>query len=223
MQYKKIITIGLNVILGIFLVIGIIVGISLLPIKNNFKILTVMSGSMEPKIKTGELIIVSPKADYNIGEIISFKVRGSDNKETTITHRIFEKNIIRDQATYVTKGDANNTPDNNKIAKDQIIGRFIFGVKYVGYLIAYVKTPLGLIIIIVIPATIIIYEEAKKIKTEVKSIIGKHRAKKSNAKKTDSKKSSKNSDNSETTKLKTTNYKLVKGGGKHDHKVNKDN
>lgn len=189
MQYKKIAAICLNVVLGIFFVIGVFVVISMLPIKNNFKILTVMSGSMEPKIKTGEMIVVKPKADYNIGEVISFKVLGSDKKEVTITHRISDKKVVDGKATYVTKGDANDASDGNQVTKGQIIGRFLFGLKYTGYFIAYVKTLPGLIMIIVIPATIIIYEEVNKIKKEAKAVLEKRRAKKPATKKTSNSKS----------------------------------
>lgn len=207
-----------NIFLVILLIIGFVVAFSLIPIKNNYKILSVMSGSMEPAIKTGELIVIKPANSYDVGNIVTYQNKGANGEKSTTTHRITEKKMENGEELFRAKGDANNTIDAGWIKNSDIIGRYRFGVKYFGYLIRYIKTLPGLILIIIIPATIIILEEVKKIHRESKEIISKRRAKKKDAKKI-----SKNSDISKTTELKTTNYKLAKGGGNRVAKDKKNN
>ena len=126
-------------------------------------LLVVKSGSMEPTIKTGSLIIDKAEPSYKIGDIITFK--NPTNLAETITHRIDD---IKSQS-LVTKGDANNAPDADEIDQAQIIGKVIFKIPYFGYVVAFARTTPGLIILIIIPATIIIYEEINKIKKEIKA------------------------------------------------------
>jgi len=171
---KKVLKILENIIFSFLILIALLIVVSLLPIKNNYKIYVVMSGSMEPKIKTGSLIFSQPVNDYQVDDIITFKSENSNTKDTT-THRIIEKNVENDEVEYTTKGDANNSNDQETVNKEQIVGKYVWGVPFLGYLIGYIQTLPGLILIVVIPATIIIYEEARKIKVEGKNIIEKRK------------------------------------------------
>jgi len=135
------------------------------PIPGNYKIFTVMSGSMEPTIKTGSLVIVKPQQGYKAGEIITFK--NPRDLQNTITHRLVEV-LKEDGVTYgVTKGDANKSADAQRITENLIIGRVKFVVPYLGYPISFARTLAGLIIFVIVPATIIIYDEILKIKNEL--------------------------------------------------------
>jgi signal peptidase I len=169
-KINKILVIAGNVILFLILIVGIMIGYTLLPIKDNYKILVVTSGSMEPDIKTGSLAVIKPSNEYSVGDIISFSRANSSEKKDLTTHRITE--IVEDEGEiyYRTKGDANEAEDRNLISKDQIVGRYYFSIALLGYLIKYLKTLPGLVLIIIIPATIIIYEEIKKIRQEAKKI-----------------------------------------------------
>lgn len=175
---RKTISVILNVILYLFIIIGLLTAFTLLPIKNNYQILAVMSGSMEPAIKTGSLIVIKPVAEYNIGDVIAFRDTNSKNGKEVITHRIFNKTENNGSAEIITKGDANNVIDASSVKQDAILGKYVANVPYLGYLIGYIKTLPGLILIVVIPATIIIYEESRKVHREAKLILKKRRAKK---------------------------------------------
>lgn len=215
---KKILTIVANIIMVILIMVGFVVAFSLLPIKNNFKLLSVMSGSMEPTIKTGELIFIKPSNTYQIGDIITFNNQGADGKKSTTTHRIIEKKEDNGEQLYQTKGDANNAVDIGWTKESDVVGKCRFGIKYLGYLMGYLKTLPGLIIIIVIPATVIIYEEVKKIRREAKEILERRRAKKK-----ETQKLSKKSTDPKANKLTAKNYKLEKRGGSRAKKVKADN
>ncbi|MCX6806876.1 MAG: signal peptidase I [Candidatus Berkelbacteria bacterium] len=130
------------------------------------KLLVVKSGSMEPTIKTGSMVITESQADYTIDDIVTFKNR--EKPEETTTHRIVNEEYQGNLKLFITEGDANGSPDSNKVLPDQIVGKVIFKIPYFGYAVAFSRTLPGLIILIVIPATIIIYDEINKIKDEIK-------------------------------------------------------
>jgi len=166
-----------NAIFVFLILVGLIIAASLLPIKNNFKIYAVMSGSMESTISTGSAVIVKPQLMYQKGDVITFLPINAKSKKESITHRI-ESVIDENGLIYFrTKGDANENVDEQPIPSDRVIGKVLFSIAIIGYVVGYIKTLPGLVLIIIIPATIIIYEEVKKLKSEAKKIIEKRKAK----------------------------------------------
>ncbi|OQB06338.1 MAG: Signal peptidase I W [bacterium ADurb.Bin212] len=168
--FTKIAKIVGDIMFGIILIVGLTFLVSLLPLKNNYKVFSVMSGSMEPAIPVGSLIFVQPSAIYAMGDIVTYAPSDLNNKKDTTTHRISGKELINGVVFYSTKGDANNTNDSVKIKQDQLVGKYIFKIPYLGYLLSFIKTLTGLVLIVIIPATIIIYEEFRKIANEAKNI-----------------------------------------------------
>lgn len=83
-----------------------------------YSCLKVLTGSMEPDIKTGENIIIKKCKEYKVGDIITYITEEGE----LVTHRI----ISIEGEEYSTKGDANNTCDSNPILIDQIYGKVIF-------------------------------------------------------------------------------------------------
>jgi len=160
------------VFIGAIALIALLLVVSVLPITGNYKVLTVLSGSMQPDIKMGSVVVVKPhstssgQADYKIGDIITF---GEISKtKTPTTHRIYEIKVENSQPIYITKGDANNAPDQKEITGKEIIGKVLFDIPYVGYAVDTAKKPFGFMLIIVVPAVIIIYDEIRKIIREIK-------------------------------------------------------
>lgn len=175
---KKTLNIIGNILLIALVVVGVIIGVSLLPIKGNYKIYAVKSGSMQPAIKTGALVFVRPVSEYKEGDIVTFYDPSSNKKSDVITHRILKVEDKNEVRTFKTKGDANEGADSSSITQSAIIGKKFLNISYLGYLLGYIKTLPGLILIVIIPAMIIIYEEVNKIKREAKQIIIKRREKK---------------------------------------------
>ncbi len=150
-----------------------------LNVPQGYKLYSVVSGSMEPAIHVGSLVIVKSENKYNIGDIITFS-QANATKSETVTHRI---NNIKDQngsVSFETKGDANNTSDANLTPASLVKGKVIWTIPYIGYIISYAKTRDGLIFLIIIPATIIIYSELVAIKNEVAKLIRERRKRKLN-------------------------------------------
>jgi len=137
----------------------------LLPIPGNYQILTVLSGSMESDIKTGSIVVIKPVDQYKINDIITFI--NPQNKNEPITHRIVDMEVIEGNPFYITQGDANNAPDQRKVQPREVIGKVLFDLPYLGYVVEAAKKPLGFMLIIVVPAIVIIYDEFRKIWREI--------------------------------------------------------
>jgi signal peptidase len=69
--------------------------------------------------------------------VITF--RHSDRAADLVTHRVVSVNA----AGITTKGDANATPDAWTIRPNQVQGRTVLGVPYLGYVAVYFKQPAG--------------------------------------------------------------------------------
>lgn len=106
----------------------------------NTAILVVLTGSMEPTIKSGEMIIIKEQIDYNVDDIVTYK----EDRNFFVTHRIINKY----ENKYETKGDNNNLVDE-PIDKDQIEGKVIYHSKVCGFFILYLLKPITLIVIII--------------------------------------------------------------------------
>ena len=139
--------------------------VSTFPIPGNFKVMSVLSGSMEPAIKMGSIVVVKPERDYKIGDVITFTFR---KNEIPITHRIYNTEVVDGEIYYITKGDANKAPDEKRVSKKQVVGKVLFSLPYLGFLAEFSRKPVGFLLLIVIPAVIIVYDETRKIIEEVK-------------------------------------------------------
>jgi len=152
--------------LAAILAIGLLLVVSIFPITGNYKFLTVLSGSMEPTVKTGSVVLVQPQNNYKIGDIITFGPVSKTRPPTT--HRIYEIEVQAGVPIYLTKGDANKAPDVREVSKIDIIGKVLFVAPFIGYAVSAVQQPYGFILIIIVPALIVIYDEAQKIFMEIK-------------------------------------------------------
>lgn len=139
--------------------------VSTFPITGNYQLKVVKSGSMEPAIKTGSVVVVKPVDQYKIQDVITFI--NLSKKNEPVTHRIIDIEVIEGNPFYITQGDANNAPDQRTIPQKEIVGKVLFSIPYLGYAVDAAKKPLGFILIIAIPAAIIIYDELRKVWREI--------------------------------------------------------
>lgn len=124
----------------------------------------ILSGSMSPSIPTGSVVLVQPQQTYDIGDVVTF--RGSGDQKTFVTHRIIGVEQGQGGLSYITQGDANRAPDGGNIPREAIQGKVVLTLPYIGYFVQYIKTPQGFIFLVIVPATILIYEELKTIYRE---------------------------------------------------------
>lgn len=157
---SKVLTYGFYAVVAL---IALLLLSSALPIPGGIKTFVVQSGSMEPSIKTGGVVVVKPASTYQVGDVITFGPRSKTKPPTT--HRIIE---VTEEGNFVTKGDANTDEDMRTVSRYEVVGKVLFSLPYVGYVVATAQKPWGFAIIIGIPATIIVWEEANKIWIEIK-------------------------------------------------------
>ena len=98
----------------------------------------VLSGSMEPEISVGDLLIITEAQSYQVGDVVVFQ-----DGRSSVTHRIVS--ISEDKV--VTRGDANNTEDA-PITLEQIKGKVTMVIPLIGYAINLIKTPVGTICVL---------------------------------------------------------------------------
>jgi signal peptidase len=115
----------------------------------------VISGSMEPELKVGSLVVTRPIRPEMVvvGDIITFRTTAlSDN---TITHRVI---VIGHNSPlhFRTKGDANNVPDPFTVPAQNLVGKVCFHMPYIGYITEFLKTPVGFVCVLVVPGLVII-------------------------------------------------------------------
>ena len=125
--------------------------------------LIVMTGSMEPEIKKGDIIFVKSISQENLknGDIITYYI---PEGEKTITHRIIDISEKNGKIFYKTQGDNNNTPDSNLVSYDQIIGTIKFKINGIGKLLVYIFTGTGLCAVIIIVLIAYSISNEKRIK-----------------------------------------------------------
>lgn len=127
--------------------------------------LVVKSGSMEPAIKTGSLVLSKAMESYQPGDIIAFK-NPAVPKEL-ITHRLVRFEEENNQELIITKGDANENEDRAGLNPKHVVGKIFFTLPFLGYLIYFTRQPAGIITLIAIPAFLIVLIEILKIKGEL--------------------------------------------------------
>jgi signal peptidase I len=117
-------------------------------------VMVVLSGSMAPVIRTGDLVIDNPvtaaeASNLHVGQIISF--RSAPDSTTVFTHRIVGVTTTGDTVSYITKGDANNAPDADPRPAKDVIGLFQRAIPRGGYILNALHQPLVLGLLLAAP------------------------------------------------------------------------
>ncbi|HUW24243.1 MAG TPA: signal peptidase I [Patescibacteria group bacterium] len=174
-----------GLVLAIFLVVAGVMALSAFKIPNGIKAFTVQSGSMSPKVSTGSLVFVAPQKEYKVGDVITFKTEAEkeeENPKYTTTHRIIKFEEREEGKVFITKGDANDAQDWMGVNPGLVIGRVIFHIPLIGYPVSFAKTRDGFVVLVVIPATLIIYSELVTIKNEALRLVRERKQRKLTAK-----------------------------------------
>ena len=98
----------------------------------------VLTGSMEPTLSAGDLIVVREQTSAAVGEIVVYQ-----NGSSLVVHRV----IAVEGDSVTTQGDANNAPDE-PIPLSAVKGVVLFSIPYIGSVVSLIKSPIGTICII---------------------------------------------------------------------------
>ncbi|RFU65366.1 signal peptidase I SipW [Peribacillus glennii] len=122
------------------------------------ELMTVLSGSMEPGIKTGSIIAVKPVEDpakFKKGDVITFKA--ADDPNTLITHRIMEVQTVDSTVQYVTKGDNNKSKDPSPVLAANVVGEYTgYTIPYIGKIMSFIQSKTGAIFLLIVPGVLMI-------------------------------------------------------------------
>ena len=119
------------IVLALFLVAPKVVGISSY---------TILTGSMEPAVPVGALVYAksAEPASLSAGDIIVFY----DGRNTIpVTHRVVENQTASNQ--IITKGDANASNDITPVPYENVIGRVVLCIPYLGRMLVPLGTLMG--------------------------------------------------------------------------------
>ncbi|WP_049969918.1 signal peptidase I [Haladaptatus cibarius] len=119
----------------------------------------VVSGSMNPTIDAGDVVIVRDVAPEFIesGDVITFQ-REQDSVPTT--HRVVEVIHADGEPQFQTQGDANEEPDQQLVSAGEVTGAVWFHIPLVGHLLSFAQSKLGILALIIVPAVLLVISES---------------------------------------------------------------
>jgi signal peptidase len=157
----------LGIVLCIILIPILITNVSLIvqsytnadevPKLNGYSPLIVLTGSMEPTIDSGDLIIVQQvdSSTVGVGDIIAFFDPESTNN-SVVTHRVTEVLSEGDSLSFKTKGDVNNTEDSLAVPSENLVGIYRTKFSGVGNVAMFMQTTTGLVVCVIVPLILLV-------------------------------------------------------------------
>jgi signal peptidase len=135
----------------------------LVPIAFQLRPYTVLSGSMEPAIATGDVVLTATIAPRHaeVGDVVTFQDPSRGRR--LITHRVRSIRVTGGVADVVTRGDANQAPERWTVAADGRIGRVVYKVPHLGRLAAVLGPGPGRMLFIVVPALVLGAAELRRV------------------------------------------------------------
>ena len=129
--------------------------------------LIVLTGSMDPTIKAGDLIVTKKidAKDVKVDDVISF-FDPEGNGSSIVTHRVIgiEIDETSGEIFFRTQGDNNDIADMTPVSEKNLVGRWE-GTRFwgLGYVVVFTQSTVGIIVIIaVIVAGIFVYMMIRK-------------------------------------------------------------
>lgn len=159
-------------LLNIFIIILIVITIlSVIGSKMDFNSsivryipMQVLSGSMEPEIKVGDIVVSKAVDSSSIkeGDVITYKMGAN----TLVTHRVIEIIEMNGSNFYKTRGDANNVEDSDLVSRDNVVGKLALRIPRGGYVVDILTSPIGFVIFFVLPIVVLIGNGIKSIRSK---------------------------------------------------------
>lgn len=100
-----------------------------------YSFINILSGSMEPTISAGDLVICKEQDSYNVNDPVLFEEQGF-----LVLHRIVD---IDEDGDFITKGDANNVNDKAEIQPENVYGKMTGVLHGWGSTLSYLSSRMG--------------------------------------------------------------------------------
>ncbi len=147
------------------ILILIIAGFAFTHFSPDYNIYLVRSESMTPAINMGDMVITGPLNGPFNGEVKPSSIITYQRGEELVTHRV----ISIEGATLVTKGDAVEDPDPWSVTISEVRGIYLFRIPSMGYFSNFIRTKLGWLLVIVIPASVLVALLFRSIRKELRN------------------------------------------------------
>jgi signal peptidase I len=165
-------------VLGIAVLAALVGGYGLTGLMMGYAVQDVMSGmcspfmvvssqSMQPALDYGDLIVLRGAQAENIksGDIIAFNVPSPYDRlaSSPTVHRVVEKWTENDEIYFKTRGDYNTNADSWEVPAENVVGKYTeFKIQYLGFIVIFLKSPLGLALLALTVALTFVYDHYRK-------------------------------------------------------------
>ena len=161
-KLKTIITVFLLVITFILVVFFVITRVQgKTPELFGYQILRVVTPSMEPELKVGDIILtkrVDDITEVKKDDIITYNGEAGSYNGKLITHKVIVEPYQRDDAYFLrTQGIANEFTDP-EIRGNQVVGKMIASLPFIAALYNFFMSPWGLAVVLLILALLFLGE-----------------------------------------------------------------
>jgi len=116
----------------------------------------VSSGSMAPRLRTGDVIVYQPRLKPHAGQVVVF--RDSARPETLLCHRV--QRVLTD-GTLITAGDANHSVDSTPVPPANYLGLARLRVPGVGLPVVWWRRDSIVAVIVTIAGIAVVVELAR--------------------------------------------------------------
>jgi len=164
-----------NLLIGILIIYLGFLGVATLYYQTEktrgVRVVSLITRSMEPEIKPGSIALTKEQNSYKEGDIITYyevNPNSGARLNSSITHRIISIKKIGEKETYITKGDNSSIPDPVGVEKKNVMGKVEKVIPNLGWMLSFVRTPPGFGMFVVLPFLIILFNELKHFKENVK-------------------------------------------------------
>ena len=123
-----------------------------------YSVFRVMTGSMEPEIRSDSLLVVkkTPPEEISPGDVISFFSPDPALEGAVNTHRVVWIEEENGEIRFITKGDANLIEDTYPVEESALVGKAVFKSYGLGKAVSLLSTPLVFGVIVLLPLLIIL-------------------------------------------------------------------
>lgn len=144
-----------TLVLGLFVAVAL--AIVALPLVSKGEWRTVQTGSMEPHISAGDVVLLAASQEPpDVGDVVAFADPLQPDRD--VLHRVV---ALDEQGGLVTRGDANDVDDPWAVAPSEIIGTEALIIPRLGFLVSTVGSDIGILVFLVVPALVIMFNESK--------------------------------------------------------------
>lgn len=131
-----------------------------------YRFFSVLTGSMEPVIPPGSLVVVKRVPDVSavlVGEVVSFQQPG--RPDMVITHRVSALESVGGATFLKTKGDANPAEDPWRLSYGHLVGSVVWSAPFVGSAFTALHSPWAIALLVWVPVLLLAFHELYQIHT----------------------------------------------------------